>query len=275
MIEKLKTLANEKKSVHTLYLCYMYLTAKITSAYIEVKSVFRKFGLCTKSYSKLIELEGKYKGERCFIIATGPSLTIKDLELLKNEHTISMNSICMLYDETTWRPDYLGVQDDNVYKRIYPYLEKWGSNNVLISDEICKDKSKRKKWILFPYNGRYHAYEERFRNKYFTKFSEDCGRIVYDGYSITYSLVQIACYMGFKEIYLLGADCNYEKGKKNHIVECGFVDSSFEHVQERLFCGYKKAKEYADMHHIKVYNATRGGMLEIFPRISLDELILK
>ena len=35
---------------------------------------------------------------------------------------------------------------------------------------------------------------------------------------------------------------------------------------------YKKAKEYADKHGIKIYNATRGGALEVFPRVNFDDL---
>ena len=32
-------------------------------------------------------------------------------------------------------------------------------------------------------------------------------------------------------------------------------------------------KEYADLHGIKIYNATRGGRLDVFDRIEFDELI--
>ena len=36
--------------------------------------------------------------------------------------------------------------------------------------------------------------------------------------------------------------------------------------------GYQKAKQYADAHGIKIYNATRGGKLEVFPRVDFDSL---
>ena len=32
------------------------------------------------------------------------------------------------------------------------------------------------------------------------------------------------------------------------------------------------AKRYADAHGIKIYNATRGGKLEVFPRVEFDSL---
>ena len=36
--------------------------------------------------------------------------------------------------------------------------------------------------------------------------------------------------------------------------------------------GYMCAKEYAERHEIKIYNATRGGKLEVFERVDFDSL---
>ena len=36
--------------------------------------------------------------------------------------------------------------------------------------------------------------------------------------------------------------------------------------------GYKSARKYADTHHVHIYNATRGGYLEIFDRVNFDSL---
>ena len=36
--------------------------------------------------------------------------------------------------------------------------------------------------------------------------------------------------------------------------------------------GYKAAKKYAEENGIKIYNATRGGKLEIFERVEYDTL---
>lgn len=37
--------------------------------------------------------------------------------------------------------------------------------------------------------------------------------------------------------------------------------------------GYRKAKEYADSHGIKIINCTRGGMLDVYPRKSLESVL--
>ena len=36
--------------------------------------------------------------------------------------------------------------------------------------------------------------------------------------------------------------------------------------------GYEAAKKYAEMNEIKIYNATRGGKLEVFQRVEFESL---
>ena len=36
---------------------------------------------------------------------------------------------------------------------------------------------------------------------------------------------------------------------------------------------YKVLRDYADRHGIHIYNATRGGMLEVYERRNLDEVV--
>ena len=107
-------------------------------------------------------------------------------------------------------------------------------------------------------------------------FSRDCYSIVYDGYSIIFSLLQLACYMGFKEICLLGCDCNYDSGRR-HFIEYEPVkyDTSIETASERLIRIHGEFKKFADSIGVKVINCTRGGMLEVYPRKSLEAVLSK
>lgn len=52
------------------------------------------------------ECRNRHYGERVFIVATGPSLSLEDLEKLKNENTISMNSIVNVFSKMDFRPTY-------------------------------------------------------------------------------------------------------------------------------------------------------------------------
>ncbi|WP_233713702.1 6-hydroxymethylpterin diphosphokinase MptE-like protein [Lederbergia citri] len=223
------------------------------------------------SYEKLRSIKGKHKGERCFIVATGPSLTIQDLEKLKGEITFSMNSICLAFDETEWRPTYYGIQGIHVFNQLKDHVTKLDVQGKFIGDTISWPKINQNDYI-YPLNLLNHSQTHK---KYKTQFSDNAFSVVYDGYSITYSLIQIAVYMGFKEIYLLGVDCKYPKDMNHHFKEYGHVDPTFLSAVEKMINAYKVAKKFADSHNIKIYNATRGGMLEVFERVNLETVLEK
>lgn len=44
------------------------------------------------------------------------------------------------------------------------------------------------------------------------------------------------------------------------------------HYEDRMILAYESAKKYVDSHNISIYNATRGGMLEVFERVDFDSL---
>lgn len=252
---------------------FVYFPYLKTIWMFNIKKYLRVIGFDNKTpYEKLKNIKDKHKGERCFIVATGPSLTIEDLEKLKNEITIGMNSICLAFDETDWRPTYYGIQDENVYARLRGQIEDIDTECKFISQTILEriKLNLTEKDYIFPMNMLNHNIEHR---KYNTKFSDNAFAVIYNGYTVTYSLIQLAVYMGFKEIYLIGTDCNYSSDMKHHFKEYGYVDPTYLSAREMMISAYKVAKKYADKHNIKIYNATRGGMLEVFKRVNLDEIL--
>ena len=269
----LRDFSDRNKAFNSIYLFYRRVQFSFQGAAVNTKRFFRNRGIGGNKYKKLLDYKDKHKGERCFIIATGPSLTMEDLESLKNEYTFSMNSICRLYDETDWRPTYFAVQDNHVFKSIQNTIRAHKEVPVFISDNIWKRFKRENEWIEFPTDTMYHSYDMKI-GKYHARFSDDAYDIVYDGYSIAYSCIELAVYMGFKEIYLLGADCTY-LGEKEHFVDSGVEDRSRKYATPKLIVGYEKVKEYADSHGIKVYNATRGGVLEVFERVKPEDVLNK
>ncbi len=267
---KIRDILDNSKSAHGIYVLFRRIQYSALELVINTKRFFRKRGIGGKKYKKLLNYKNIHNGERCFIIATGPSLTMQDIESLKDEYTISMNSICKLYDETEWRPTYYAIQDSFVFNNMQDILRAHKEVPVFISDYVLHRFKREKDWIEFPTDVKYHSVV--LHKDYFSKFSDDAYDIVYDGYSIAYSCIELAVYMGFKEIYLLGADCTY-LGEKEHFVDSGVEDRARKYATPKLIVGYEKVKEYADSHGIKVYNATRGGVLEVFPRVALEDVL--
>lgn len=255
------------KVVHRIYY-------RLFDFYLELVSYIRCLTGITFHFKELKSLRNKYEGKRCFILATGPSLNVDDILLLKDEFTIGMNNVCLLYDKISWRANMLGVQDELVYNRIFPVLERF-PENVFVSSEIGRVFPNSSCFNQFPLNFYYHQYDYRYSNKLSAKYSDNAFRTVYDSYSITFSLMQIAIYMGFKEIYLLGCDCNQAVGKVNHFIENGYVESSdkLSTAADRMIFSHNEIKKFCDARGVKVFNATRGGALEVYPRVKLEEVI--
>ncbi len=216
----------------------------------------------------------KYKNlhstERCFIVATGPSLKIDDLDRLyeHNEICISMNGILKAFSHTTWRPNYYFVQD------LLPALE-W--KNEILSSNIEGKLIADGAWCFekddYPDMHKWHIFNEPIENKNPT-FGDDFTKGFYSGVTVTYSCIQFAIYAGFKQIYLLGVDnCNYLSHEAQHFVKDYEVAKGMPSLNAELAnFAYRSAKNYAAAHEIHIYNATRGGALEEFERVDFDSL---
>lgn len=274
-MQKLVMLAKKYPILGVVIRCGCWLLFNNLSVWFKIKSFFRKNDIVGKKYKGLLKYKDIAKGKRCFIICTGPSLTIEDCEKLMKEDTFCMNSITKIFEKTSFRPKYYGIQDVNVYAALRSEIEKYfsGSTNVFVADRISKKYIIDQKWNVFPLEYTYSAYDRWFKNKFIAKFSGDSYSVVYDGFSITMALIQLAVYMGYKEIYILGADCSFSNPKKLHFADYGVVDTTINTAKERNLAGYRAAKKYCDSNGIKIYNVTRGGELEIFERRNLDNIL--
>jgi len=194
--------------------------------------------------------------------------------LIKDEYSFSVNSIVKILNKTDWRPTYYGIQDANVFEKINKDILSSKLENIFVGHRLYREFNLSKSYIPYFHYSCFHAKHGEIV-PLSSGFSTDASEIVYDGYSVTYSMLQIAVYMGFDKIYLLGCDCNYDTNGKQHFVESGFFDKQAASVGERMIYAYTVAKKYADKKGVKIYNSTRGGMLEVFERINFDILFNK
>lgn len=241
----------------------------------RIMGTLRARGLLRDQWASFCLQKSDFAGQRCFIVATGPSLTIEDLEAIKDEHTFGMNSICRIYEKTDFRPTFYCIQDQYVYRALESDIRRYyiEADNVFVSDRVRRYARLPKQWNVFPLNVAYHSYDAHFRKSYRAKFSTDVLRQIYDGFSVTMTAIQIAAYLGFSEIYLIGADCSFAASRDNHIAEHGVVDRSLDTAQARNLAGYAAALAALTPTDTKIFNATRGGALEMFPRVRLEDVL--
>ena len=215
--------------------------------------------------------------DRCFIVATGPSLKIDDLKMLHKyqEITFSMNRVYKVFSEVPWRPTYYCASDKEMFLLHSNDLINIDLPYKFLSDWYLPfwEKNINKKGLY-----RYHMLAEYERENE-AAFSIDITNGIYGGATVVYVVLQLAIYMGFKEIYIIGADCEYRgdgSENHNHFIQ-GYNDSKkatkpYKLDLEQIFKNYMNAKCYAEKHGINIYNATRGGKLEIFERVDFDSL---
>lgn len=232
----------------------------------------RRNGKIDDRYIKLKQVQGIHEGERCFIVCNGPSLKIDDLNTLhqSGEFTFGLNSIFKLFDKTDWRPDYYVCIDKCPYNELVSDPNFELVKNKFLPDYFFLDSSFPDDCFVFPLE-----YYEVGIYGWQRHFSDDIYVVAYGATTVTSLAMQIAAYMGFKEIYLIGCDNNFSvKNNTNHAegIEYKKVLKAAKNAVERNEKGYETARKHCEERGIKIYNATRGGKLEVFPRVDFDSL---
>lgn len=236
-----------------------------------------------KTYAGIEKMRNRHFGERCFIVATGPSLKLEDIETLwsYDEITFSMNSIFKIFSKTNWRPTYYAIHDLNACEIYKKQGYSLNFDDFCIKESfLCDTQNYIKLKSKNPKAKRTQIIAESQLNhliphkKLKFAFSPNMLWGHYSATTVTIFAINIAQYMGFKEIYLLGVDCNYS-GSKQHFEDKNdnIVDKKTANMcEDDQTRGYKFIKKHMDKLGVKIYNATRGGSLEVFPRVDFDRL---
>lgn len=224
-----------------------------------------------EKYISLEKYKNLYQGKRCFVIGNGPSLRKEDLSVLeeKDEISFASNGIFHIFDGISWRPTHYMVCDMMCYKIMQQDIKKIENEDAFIVDYSYVDCERPEK------ANRFYMINKLYTGNRFG-FSDDAVRGFYSGRTITYVMIQMACYMGINEIYLLGVD--WTGGKGTGVGRIDFYEGNQERIakssQFDLFTeekhAFETAREYAESHGIKIYNATRGGELGVFERVDFD-----
>ena len=232
-------------------------------------------------------LRGIHDGKRCFIIGNGPSLCAADLDKLQNEYCFAANRIFKIFDQTAWRPSYYLIVDSKAIKEFQNSILKYDLKHIFLDSRGCTifaPTNKLTRIYMEPRLFYVDAENHRFYNDKSLYVSEDVSDHFCNGQTVTYEAIQLAIYMGFKEIYLLGIDNNYSRvfdasgeiqmdpSVEDYFDRKRYYDVSWPSALTTIQYAYAIAREYCDTHGIVIRNATRGGKLEAFGRVNFDSL---
>jgi hypothetical protein len=284
----LKTPKNKREKNSLLNPLYLYKNKGRIVPFIhynilrDLRSFFSLLGihLCDND-RQLASFKNIHKNDRCFILGNGPSLNIADLDRLQDEITFACNKIYLAFTETAWRPTYYAVEDDLVI------LQNHATINELSG--FTKFFPERTKKLAPPFkNSLYFNLGLQKRYSDTPNFSNNALSKLYHGATIVYTMIQLACFMGFKEIYLLGVDFNFSfnnneikgtvirsEGESNHFHPDYRKSGEKWHKprlqdQERAFL---VARESTKKLNCEILDATRNGKLTVFQKINLDTIL--
>jgi|688.fasta_scaffold728442_1 hypothetical protein len=236
--------------------------------------------------NQISNLKNMHEGERCCIIGNGPSLNKIDITKLNGQPSFSVNSIYYKIKSDNFIPYYYSVEDRFVF-----------------IENICEIRAIPAKTKFFPktYASLYpntnnvcfinldlDFYNPKSPYHYIPRFSLNCADIIYAGQTVTFMNMQLALYMGFKEIILVGMDFDYKvpPGASNIIVS---KEDDMNHFHpdyfgrgkrwhdpnlENVYKSYQLFKLYSEFKGVKVINATNGGKLELFQREKFSSIYL-
>jgi hypothetical protein len=218
-------------------------------------------------------LKNSHKGERCFIIGNGPSLQKTDLGRLRSEFTIGMNRITLLFSELGFQTSYYVSVNDLVVEQCaadiqalnLPRFVSWRSRQWLQPDDDLY-------FLYTTYTGPCFAGDIRGR--------------LWEGATVTYIALQLAFYLGFQQVILVGVDHNFvTQGEPNTTVVSEGSDPN--HFSPAYFGkgfrwqlpdldtserSYQMARQAYQGAGREVIDATIGGKLRVFPRKDYESL---
>jgi hypothetical protein len=226
--------------------------------------------------AKIDRFRARHAGERCFILGNGPSLSRMDLTRLRGEITFGLNRIYLLFDRLGFAPTYYVCVNELVLEQFagdigrlpMPKFLNWDRRHLFAGEDPD---------TLFV----------RTRLGLGDTFGRDPVRSLSSGGTVTYVALQLAYYMGFREVVLLGVDHDFiDKGTPNRIERRDqAADANHFHPDyfpkgslwqlpdlPRSELAYALAREAFAREGRRIVDATAGGKCPVFEKVAFNSL---
>ena len=238
------------------------------------------------------QLKDIHRGERCFILGNGPSLSSVDLSLLSNEITFTVNELFYKADfdqlQTTYHlfadPFYISKLSELIpmlCRKSKPsgiFIESSGYQNILQLDASSPP---------------IYLYANGIEVETLNVTGLDLCKLLPYFCTVVQSAIMIAVYMGISEIYLLGCDCtgilNYidkvhgkelehyayqvpreEQEKQQEILlSCEHMFFEWYHI----FKSYRIIRRFLEGKNVTLINLTEDGILDSLEKGNLKDVI--
>ncbi len=227
----------------------------------------------------LQNFHNKYNGKRCFIVANGPSLQRTNLDLLSSEISFGLNRIYLNFERSAFRPSFLVVVNELILEQCAAEIKEVKIPKFL-------------NWNRRDYFGPPNAEQVYLKSRMVINdyFETDLTRPMVFGATVTFATLQLAYFMGFRQVILVGLDHNYrEKGVPSK-VEVRQSEKDESHFDPKYFprgfkwqlpdllrseIEYQLAREIFENGGREILDATIDGKCEIFKKVQFESLLIK
>lgn len=225
---------------------------------------------------------------RCFVLGNGPSLNRVDLACLRGESSFGVNSIFLMTRMNGFRPTYYVVEDNLVFSENKADIDAYEGVTKILPRAYAEQLTCRDECHVFDMDTSFYNRSDPATYAV-PQFNTSPDPHFYCGQSVTYINLQLAYYMGFREVVLIGMDFSYTKPptheqQGNHIRSQGDDPNHFHKDYfgkgktwkdprlGRVLRSYMRAKFEFESAGGRIVNATPGGELELFPRVPFESL---
>ena len=223
----------------------------------------------------LIRYKNIHKGEDCFIVGNGPSLNRMNLSGLSQYHVFGLNKIHLIFEKQLLKLSYHVAVNPLVVQQM--------------KDELDRDVFACPSFLSYNAS-RGQSYKNPMVHRLLTSgawsFYDTILKPICEGFTVTYVAMQLAYYMGFENVFLIGVDHNFKQhGKPNE--EQKLKGEDVNHFHPDYFKGqhwhladlegneasYALAKHQFHAANRNIYDATLDGKLQIFDKVSYEQAL--
>lgn len=220
-------------------------------------------------------LRNRHRGERCVLVANGPSLNRTDFRLVRGETLIGMNKI------------HLGLPRFGIYPRYYVAI------NAKVLDQCASEIRALNCVKLLGAHARaaglgedaltYIVETERPP----ARFSTDLCAGMHEGWTVTHAGLQVAYHLGFQTVVIIGLDHRYTyQGQPNEA--CVLQGPDPNHFSAEYFGygqawdnpdllrseeSYRAAREAFEADGRRILDATPDGACSVFEKCTLEQAL--
>lgn len=214
----------------------------------------------------LEQFYNRHVGERAVLVCNGPSLNRMDLGFLRSETVIGLNKIYLGLDRFGFSPRYLVAVNEKVVAQSSEALAAMSAIKFIgarAAPHLPEDPLTYHVPVLNPP----------------VMFSEDITQGIREGGTVTHAALQIAFYLGFAEVIIIGMDHRYVFSgaphesrflagpDPNHFSPEYFANSMWDNPDlARSEASYAVARRHYEAHGRRILDATLDGACTIFEK---------